>query len=215
MKWLDRVLSNQRKSRLPLKAELQRKSIHVLMALVLLVLHQTCSRSFIVGLMVTLSILAGLFEWLRIQANPLAIRLQQQFAFLMRPMELESSVNRIHLIGATWVLWSLALLTWLFPMNMVISCYAMFLIADGMAAIFGKWLGTHNWPNSKKTFEGSLAFFLSGLATLAFFQANLLVACIAVLLAALAEIPEKPFDDNFRVPLVATTVYFVAERLLG
>ena len=100
-------------------------------------------------------------------------------------------------------------------MNMVISCYAMFLIADGMAAIFGKWLGTHNWPNSKKTFEGSLAFFLSGLATLAFFQANLLVACIAVLLAALAEIPEKPFDDNFRVPLVATTVYFVAERLLG
>ncbi|MCB9271324.1 MAG: hypothetical protein H6561_17470 [Lewinellaceae bacterium] len=127
------------KTRLPIKAELQRKAIHLLMALLLLVLYQSFSRPVIFGFFIALSVLAGLFEWLRIHSNPLALALQKKFSFLMRQEELASTGNRIHFVGATWVQWSLALLIILFPKNIMIACYIMFLIGDAMAAVIGKW----------------------------------------------------------------------------
>ena len=203
------------KTRLPIKAELQRKAIHLLMALLLLVLYQSFSRPVIIGFFIALSVLAGLFEWLRIHSNPLALALQKKFSFLMRQEELASTGNRIHFVGATWVQWSLALLIILFPKNIMIACYIMFLIGDAMAAVIGKWIGRHFWPGSQKTVEGSLAFFVAGMMTMLLFpDTNFGIASLTVFFAAAAEIMDKPFNDNFRVPLLATTVYYIAGLLL-
>ncbi|MCB0601626.1 MAG: hypothetical protein KDC28_10375 [Saprospiraceae bacterium] len=204
------------KTSLPIKAELQRKSIHLMMALVLIVLYRATNRPVIIGLFVALAILAGIFEWLRIRHFTAALQLQKRFAFLMRPEELESKPKDIHLIGATWVLWSLAILTILYPVKLVTLCYTMFLIADGMAALVGKWIGKHFWPASKKTMEGSLAFFISGMITMTIFpDTDLKAAGLAVFFGTISEILVKPFDDNFRVPLIVTTVYFLAEQFTG
>ena len=34
-------------------------------------------------------------------------------------------------------------------------------VGDAAAAVVGRWVGKHKWPGSRRTLEGSLAFFLS------------------------------------------------------
>ena len=77
---------------------------------------------------------------------------------------------------------------------------------DSAATIFGI-LGRHPLPhNRRKTWEGSLAFFVFSL------PASLFVGWIGILLAAIAAAVESldtPVDDNLLIPVTAILFFVV------
>jgi len=105
------------------------------------------------------------------------------------------------------------IVVYFFPENVAIGSIALATIGDALAAIVGKTFGRHRFSNGK-SLEGSLAYFLAGLAILT----PLLGAPLAVvgsLAGTLAEFYNLPPDDNFSNQLaVAITVYLVALAFL-
>jgi dolichol kinase len=92
----------------------------------------------------------------------------------------------------------------LFNFNIYIANAAIIILVLGDAAstIIGKKFGRVKLPSTKnKTLEGSLAFFLVGLAG-ATTQLPLVPTMVGTFLGALAE-AYSPIDDNLIIPIVA------------
>jgi len=210
---IDRMdkISQNIKEKLPVKAELLRKSAH-LISLVLVLLYPRLTTSMLLVLLVPISLILMLLEIFRARSHKFSDTIIARFHYVLRSKEIETSKGPSNVIGSSWACWSFTLLTLWFPLHVAIPCFAMFLWADGTAAIIGKVWGRNYWPKSHKTLEGSLAFLLAGLFMMSFFPKALLGGgFIAVIVAALAEIPEGPLDDNFRVPLIAATTMYLVE----
>jgi dolichol kinase len=108
--------------------------------------------------------------------------------------------------GAFWyVAGALLLAIFLGNANEIAASIVALAAGDSAATIFGI-LGPHPLPyNRRKTWEGSLAFFIFSL------PACLFVGWIGIALAAIATIVESlatPADDNLLIP-VATILFFV------
>ena len=196
------------------RAELQRKSVHFVVFLVLLAMYPQLDKKTLLITLIPISVLLIVLEIERIRSKTFANFVITNFKSLLRNQELKSSMRKMHLIGCTWACLSFTLITILFSFQLAASCFAMFLVADAMAAIIGKWLGRNCWRKSKKTIEGSVAFFCTGLIIIILFpNVNFKPGAIAVLTATAVEIIEWPIDDNFSVPLAATTSLFLIEKL--
>ena len=101
----------------------------------------------------------------------------------------------------------------LFPQ--VIACGAILTLAlaDPLSAFVGIRYGSHRYPHSRKSIEGSLAFCMTSFAIFAslFIHGGLLGAhngtillCALVIAvgATLIELAPLPVDDNFSIPLL-------------
>ena len=104
--------------------------------------------------------------------------------------------------GATWLLAAFAAAVILFPPAVAVAAMWAVSIGDAGAAIVGRAFGRHRIAGLAKTVEGSVAC-----AALTLLGARLVArldigACVvAALVAALAEAPSRPLDDNVRVAL--------------
>ncbi len=108
--------------------------------------------------------------------------------------------------GAFWyVVGALLLAIFLDNAHEIAAAIVALAAGDSAATIFGI-LGRHHLPhNRRKTWEGSLAFFVFSL------PASLFVGWIGILLAAIAAAVESldtPVDDNLLIP-VAAILFFV------
>ena len=134
----------------------------------------------------------------------------------MRNEEKPPLGSPIAINGATWVLISATLLTVIFPIHIACATFSLFILGDAAAAIVGRKFGKTHWPRSKKTVEGSSAFFILSVLTLVFFNflswpAIILVSIIAMTL----EIIPLPINDNVRVPILTGFVIFGFEYAFG
>ncbi|MDB4920042.1 hypothetical protein [Mucilaginibacter sp.] len=199
---------------LSIKSELLRKSVHFIAYFNIILIYPLLDKSGLLMLLVPTSLMLILFELQRVRSRTFDNFVKMNFKFLLRSEELKTSMSKMQIISSTWACWSFTVISILFPLHIAVSCFAMFLIADAMAALVGKWIGKNHWIKSKKTIEGSVAFLCTGLIVMLLFPGVVFKAgAIAVLVATMAEIPKRPLDDNFRVPLIGAIALFLFEKL--
>ena len=104
------------------------------------------------------------------------------------------------------------IVVYFFPMPVAVGAISVATIGDALAAIVGKSLGRHRFSNGK-SLEGSLAYFLSGVAIL-WPLIGLPLAVIGSLAGTIAEFYNLPPDDNFSNQLAIAVVIYLADVLL-
>lgn len=93
------------------------------------------------------------------------------------------------------------LATILFPETIAIACIAVLALSDSMSTLVGYYFGKHKLPlNRKKTWEGSIAFFVVSFVILTLFVNPAYAALLAVIAAVAEMVPN--IDDNISIPLV-------------
>lgn len=107
--------------------------------------------------------------------------------------------------GALYVLSAAVLCTLCFPKEVAVVALSVMLVSDSCAAIFGKVWGTRRL-RSKKSLEGTTAFFLSSIYVMMVLNPLLPVSAASILActaATFCELFEDVFklDDNFLIPL--------------
>jgi dolichol kinase len=196
---------------IPFRAEVARKLLH-LVALIIPVAALIVGRSAATWLLIPLATLAVAADVVRTRNLHVNNFIERYLGFMMRPVERPGVGGPIILNGATCVLLSAAILTVLFPLNIGMTAFIVFMIADAAAAIVGRRVGRYRWPGTSRTVEGSMAFLLTGL-TLYYIWGGVAMWAVAVIViaGAAAEILPRPFNDNIRVPLVMGGVAFVLD----
>lgn len=150
------------------------------------------------------------YEVLRRRDDALARLLNRLFGAALRPDETGA---RFKPSGAVYVLLSAFLTTFFFAPAVAATAMAMMLAGDAAAALVGRRYGRWTLIDGK-SFEGTLAFFVTALLTAAVISALVPVpvtypraSAIEALAAALTELVARRLrvDDNLSVPLVAAT----------
>jgi dolichol kinase len=185
-----------------LRRELARKAVHVSSAALPAAYAAGYPRSWMLGALAALLVLAVLVEIARLR-SPRAGRL---FTRLTGPLLREHEHARWS--GATWLLTSFALAVLLFPRDVAVAAMLAVALGDASAAIVGRWAGVRRARRGAashgKTWAGSAACALAtalGALLVAGLPAGASVA--AGLAAAAAERPRWALDDNIRVALAA------------
>ena len=99
-----------------------------------------------------------------------------------------------------------------FPREIAVGAISVATVGDALAAIVGKSFGRHRFSNGK-SLEGSLAYFLSGLAIL-WPLVGLPLAVVGSLAGTLAEFYNLPPDDNFSNQISIALVVYTVQALL-
>ena len=186
--------------------EFARKAIHLSSLLIPLIY---CRISRELALMILVPMTAG-FLFVDILKNfvpAISDWYHGTFAPMLRHHELQK--DHTHLNGATWITLSAFILIALFPKMIAVTAFAMVSISDTMAALVGKKFGRHRF--GEKSYEGSLAFFVSAMAIAAVVPHVVLPAGIAmaaagtIVEAVVIHIGGFKIDDNITVPLASAT----------
>ncbi|MFH0928969.1 MAG: diacylglycerol/polyprenol kinase family protein [Candidatus Aenigmatarchaeota archaeon] len=100
------------------------------------------------------------------------------------------------------------IVTFLFQINIAIASIAVLALADALSTLIGHFLGKHKLPvNKKKTWEGSITFFLTALTVLYFFTNPLKAIVIAALVTGVEMLPK--IDDNISIPVATGILLFL------
>ena len=108
----------------------------------------------------------------------------------------------------------------LFPKMIACGAILTLALADPFSAFVGIRYGTHRYPGSRKSIEGSLAFGVTSFviftaliadtgASAGHGGAGLVAALIIATGATLIELAPLPVDDNFSIPLLTGLVGYV------
>lgn len=182
---------------LSLRRELARKGIHLLSAIFPIALALGVELRVVMAALATLVVVALATEWGRARHERVRVAFHSTVGGLLRPHEHQM------LSGATWLFIALLAAVALLPHDVAITAMWAVSTGDAMAAVVGSWFGRRRVGREGKTLEGSLACALVTLAG-AILIAHLTVteSVAAALLAAAAERPRRPLDDNVRIVIV-------------
>lgn len=149
-------------------------------------------------------VLVAEYETFRKQDSCCAKIYRRLFMSVLRDEEQD---GQFRLSGAPYVLISALILLVLVPKSVAMFALSVLLICDAMAALIGRRFGKHRLFG-KKTYEGTLAFLISGfgIAFLFYYHLdfNLWKACIGVCLGCMGDLFNKKLhmDDNLSIPLL-------------
>ena len=177
---------------LSLRSELTRKGLHLLSTAVPVAYAAGLSRSAVIGGLGIALVIALVVEIARMRNTRARAVFQSSVGPLLRTHERDASS------GATWLLVALLVAAVAFPKDIAVSAMCAVALGDAAAAIVGRTL-----PGASagtKSFGGSAACFVAtavasgAIASLPWYE-----ALLAGLLAAFAERPKRPLDDNLRI----------------
>ncbi len=196
------------------RAELARKVIHLLVLLAPLTILYL-GRDVSLFALVPLTAIAIICDILRARSATFRSVIDRLFGFMMRSSEWTPLGGPVILNGATWVLISLTFLIAVFPLYLAVASFSIFVVSDAVAALIGLSLGKHRWPGTAKTWEGSTAFFVVGLALALFlFKLEPVAATIAVIAGAIVEARLTILNDNFTAPVTISVVIWLLSTIL-
>lgn len=182
---------------LPLRHELARKAIHLQSAAVPAAYALGVPRLVLLVFLLFLLVTALVVEIARRRSLRVRAGFDRVFTPLLRDHEHGG------LSGATWLLAAFFLALLLLPREAAIAAMWAVSLGDASAALVGRWIGRRRLTRSSKTLEGSVAC-----AAMSFVGAWLVaglpvgVSAGAGVLAAAAEWPGRPLDDNLRIAAV-------------
>ena len=109
--------------------------------------------------------------------------------------------------GATYLLFSSMLCVAFFPNPQIASASLAFLsLGDTFAALVGMSYGKRKFLGMNKSFEGSLACFVSCLVFGLLWMRQPFLVLGGALAATFAELGRIPLDDNLKIPIAAGVV---------
>ena len=200
---------------IPFRAELGRKALHVVTALLPVLLYGL-GRTWLLALAALLVVLTLGGDVLRARVPAFSRWIARWFGWMMRAEEHPDATGPVVLNGSTWVALAALLLVALLPLPLAVPVFAAFMLGDAAAALVGRALGRHRWPGTTRTLEGSLAFAVVAFATLTLLphvapvvQPGAGPALLAAGAMALAEALPVPLNDNVRVPFVGALVLYL------
>jgi len=138
------------------------------------------------------------------------------FGWLMRAHEKDEKEKR--LTGATYVLLSAVIGILIFPKVIIITAFAIMIVSDTVAALFGRKFGRH--PFLRKSLEGTLAFFVSAVVVVCFapkvgyVPAEYLVGFVAAFIGSVVEAMSIAIDDNLSITFSIGGVMWLMYALL-
>ncbi len=185
------------------KSELLRKSIHIT-SLSIPVAYTMISKEL--ALMIIIPMTAAFFiaDVLRLYHEPSFRLYKRFFGHMLR--DHEKTPQKKTLNGATWVLISATFCVLVFPKLITITAFAILIISDTVAALYGRRFGTKKYRG--KTFEGSTAFVVSAFIVILFTPkligsiGEYLIASVSAVIGAIAEVFSFDIiDDNFAIPV--------------
>jgi dolichol kinase len=190
--------------------EVIRKGIH-LFSLLIPVVYYFIPKATALEILVPLTLVFALSDIGRLFIPALGRVYNTYFGFLLRSHEQSERGRRLN--GATYVLFAATLVILFFPKVIAITAIAVLIISDTSAALIGRRFGKHRFMS--KSLEGAGAFFISGLAVVAFAPkvayapAEYIIGGAAALLAAVVEASAIGLDDNLSVPLTVGGVMWI------
>jgi len=193
--------------------EVLRKGLHLVVAALPLMMLEI-GRLLSLAILVPVTLLAVTADIIRSRSSRFESLIQKVFGMMMRRDE-QAGEGHLIVNGATWVLLSLTLLTVVFDLETAGPSFMMFMVADAAAAIAGRTLGKHQWPWSRRTLEGSLAFVVSALGIgLLFAGISGWSMLAASLVGMIAESLPGPLNDNIRVPFLMALAMYIASMIV-
>jgi dolichol kinase len=205
-------VNRQEAAQLEFQGEIYRKLLHLL-AMAYPVGYLIVPAPWNIRVLVLLSLSALLLDVLRSRNAATHRFFERFFGFMMRGREREVLGNRPVFNGATWVTVSFTLLILLFPADVAIVSFALFMFGDAAAALIGRRFGRTAWLRKGASLEGSAAFLAAGLLVAGLLLSGILPgpsfpipwgaaagACVA---ATLLEAAPLPMNDNLAAPLGA------------
>jgi dolichol kinase len=195
-------------SNTPFRVELIRKAIH-LCSLSIPVLYYSLSKSTALTILIPLTAGFVIVDILRYYHQPSTKLFHTLFGWLLREHEFGKKVKTLN--GGTYMLVSATICVLIFPKLVVITAFAILIIADSAAALVGQRVGRHKIAVSSprnKSIEGSAAFLLCSFLVVlltpkvANLPSEYIIGMIAAIIGMLAEAFSADFlDDNLAVPL--------------
>lgn len=178
------------------RAELTRKAIHVATAALPIAWALDLVTTAVVRTTLAGALGAALaVEVLRRAHAPTAARFERAFGALLRSHE------RHAITGATWLAGGMALAAWLAPREAAIAALWAAATGDAAAALVGSGLSA--WRGRRadgKTLAGSMAALaVTALGVRALLSVSWTDALLLGAVAAAAEWPRRPLDDNLRI----------------
>ena len=179
---------------LTLRHEIARKGLHLLSAAVPFAYGFGVARIAIAFALAIALVVALVVEVARARHQKTRTVFDARLGRLLRVHEATG------LSGATWLILALLASMLLFPRDIAIAAMAAVAVGDAAAAIVGRGLARHSGEG--KSLAGSVGCFAaSALMALAIAHFTWAEAVIAGILAAIAERPRRPLDDNLRIAL--------------
>ena len=179
---------------LSLRRELARKGLHILSTAIPVAYATVLSRAAVIWVLAFALSIAFAVEIARSRSARVRGAFDSSVGALLREHEWHSPS------GATWLIIALLFAAVAFPHNLAIAAMCAVTLGDAAAAIVGRAItrvAVH-----RKTFSGSVACFAaSALSARAIAGFAWPEALIAGILAAVAERPRRPLDDNLRITL--------------
>lgn len=180
----------------PFRAEIARKALHVATAALPVALSFGLTDQRTLQLVLSAAVLfAFTVETLRVIWPAFRAAFLTAFSTLLRPRE------HVAFTGATWLAIAMALVLWLAPVHAAIAALWAAAVGDAAAAVVGRSVGKSATVGGK-TLAGSLAaLIVTTFGALWLTPASLETALALGVVAAIAERPTVPIDDNLRIAL--------------
>lgn len=179
---------------LTLQRETVRKGLHLLSAALPIAYSLGVSLGALVLALAFALAIALTVEFARVRHEKARTVFDASLGWLLRVHEAQG------LSGATWLIVALLAASLLFPRDIAIAAMAAVAVGDAAAAIVGRALTRHGGEG--KSLAGSVACFAaSAFMARAIAHFTWQEALIAGFLAAIAERPRRPLDDNLRIVL--------------
>jgi len=199
------------------KAELLRKSIHLL-SISIAIFYYFITKELAIIVLIPLTLISLILDLARYLFPKYRNILYSIFGFMLR--EHEKNPKQITLSGATYVLIAALITVIFFPKAFVLLGITVLIFGDIFAALIGRKFGRHKFLF--KSLEGTTAFFIFGSLVMLVtpkIESNLteyLIGFAAVAISAIVEnISYGWADDNLTIPIsVCITMAILYEIFL-
>jgi dolichol kinase len=201
------------KKEISYRQELLRKGIH-LCSLSIPIGYALTNKELALSILLPLTIIIVLFDILSQKISFVGKMIIFFFGAMLREHELKN--DRLTLNGASWVMISSILTIVIFPKMIAVTGFAILIISDTTAALYGRKFG--KTPFFNKSVEGSSAFAISAVFVvlissylnempLLFYIFSIIGAIVSTLVEAASSYLK--IDDNLTIPISFGIVVWV------
>lgn len=195
------------------KAEYIRKAIHQFSMLIPVIYYFT-PRDLAIKILIVLTLGFLTVDVVRYYNPTIQKLFYRFFGFILRHHERDHRVKNLN--GATWVFISALVCVIIFPKFIVINAFAILILSDASAAVFGRKFGKHKF--FKKSLEGTIAFILAAIPVVLLapkvqnLPGEYIITMVSAIVGGIIEAAsiDLKVDDNLLIPVsIGTTMWIL------